>query len=190
LWYAAFFLIGYIMVADKRFTQCVKRYGWLCLALWLIGFFGVITYFALVLDYDPTPGNEPFSLVYVLFQIVWSIASWSAVVFMLSLGAKYLTFNNKVLTYANEAVLPFYLLHQTVILCVGWFVIPWGVDILPKYLIIAVVAFALIMVMYELLIRPIRIVRFFFGMRPKRKSSATPVPSPDGTDTESQVGPT
>jgi peptidoglycan/LPS O-acetylase OafA/YrhL len=181
LWYGTFFVIGYIMVADNRFTESVKRYGWLCLGLWLVGFFGAITYFALVLDYDPTPGNEPFSLIYVLFQIVWSITSWSAVVFVLSLGAKYLNFNNKVLAYGNEAVLPFYLLHQTVILCVGWFVIPWDMGMLPKFLIITVASFALIMALYELLIRRFNIVRFFFGMRPKKKSQATPAPHLEGT---------
>jgi peptidoglycan/LPS O-acetylase OafA/YrhL len=167
--YATFFVIGFIMVADRRFTESIKRYGWLCLALWLVGFFGVITFFVLALDYDPTPGNEPFSLIYVLFQIVWSITSWSAVVFILSLGAKYLNFNNKVLVYGNEAVLPFYLLHQTVILCVGWFVIRWDMGIVPKYLIIAMVSFALIIALYELLIRRFNIVRFFFGMRAKKK---------------------
>ena len=99
---------------------------------------------------------------------------------MLSLGAKYLNFNNKVLAYANEAVLPFYLLHQTVILCVGWFVIPLEMGILPKYLIIVVVSFALIMGIYELFIRRFNIVRFFFGMRPKKKPSATPAPRPEG----------
>jgi len=181
LWYAIFFIFGYIMVADKRFTESIKRYGWVCLALWLVGFFGVLSLIVLVLGYDPMPGNEPFSLIYVLYQIVYSIASWSAVVFMLSLGAKYLNFNNKFLAYANEAVLPFYLLHQTVILCVGWFVIPWNMGILPKYLIIAVVSFALIMGLYELLIRRFNIVRFFFGMRPKKKPSETPSPRPEGT---------
>ncbi|MFC2053396.1 acyltransferase family protein [Chloroflexota bacterium] len=181
LWYAIFFIFGYIMVADKSFTESIKRYGWVGLALWLVGFFGVLSIFVLVLGYDPMPGNEPFSLIYVLYQIVYSIASWSAVVFMLSLGAKYLNFNNKVLAYANEAVLPFYLLHQTVILCVGWFVIPLSIGILPKYLIIVVVSFALIMVLYELLIRRFNIVRFFFGMRPKKKPSATPAPRPEGT---------
>jgi surface polysaccharide O-acyltransferase-like enzyme len=179
-WNAAFFVIGYIMVADERFTRSIKRHGWLCLALWLIGFFGVISFFVLVLDYDPTPGNEPFSLTYVMYQIVWSISSWSAVVFMLSLGAKFLTYSNKVLAYANEAVLPFYLLHQTVILCVGWFVIPWDMGILPKFLIITVASFALIMLPYELLIRRFNVVRFFFGMRPK-KLPATPDPRPEGT---------
>ncbi|UCH19995.1 MAG: hypothetical protein JSU83_15685, partial [Deltaproteobacteria bacterium] len=43
-----------------------------------------------------------------------------------------------------------------------------------KYLIIAVVSFALIMVLYELLVRRFNVVRFFFGMRPKKKPSATP----------------
>jgi peptidoglycan/LPS O-acetylase OafA/YrhL len=110
----------------------------------------------------------------VLYQIVWTITSWSAVVFMLSLGAKYLNFNNKVLAYANEAVLPFYLLHQTVILCVGWFVIGLAIGILPKYIIIAAISFVLIMALYHLLIRPFNIVRFFFGMRPKKRPAEEP----------------
>jgi len=53
--------------------------------------------------------------------------------------------------------------------------------ILPKYLIIVVVSFALIMGIYELFIRRFNIVRFFFGMRPKKKSLATPAPRPEGT---------
>jgi hypothetical protein len=166
LWYTAFFLIGYIIVADKRFTESIKRHGWAGFAFWLIGFFGVITILVLVLGYEP--GHEPLSLVYVIYQIVWSITSWSAVVFMFSIGAKYLNKGNKTLTYANEAVLPFYLLHQTVILCVGWFVIPLFLGILPKLLIISLISFLLIMGLYELLIRRINFLRFLFGMRLKR----------------------
>jgi peptidoglycan/LPS O-acetylase OafA/YrhL len=173
LWYAIFFIIGYMMAADKRFTESIKRHSWVCLALWIVGFSGVAL-IALVLGYDPSPGIEPVSLTYLLFQIAWTITSWSAVVFMLSLGAKYLNFSNRVLAYANEAVLPFYLLHQTIILCVGWFVIAWGIGILPKYIIIAAVSFVLIMALYELLIRPFNIVRFFFGMRPKKRPAEEP----------------
>lgn len=175
VWYAAFFVIGYVLMADKRFTERIQRAGWFCLAVWLIGFFGVVTVFALVLGYDPTPGSsEPFSLLYVAYQIVWSVVSWSAVVFLLSLGTKYLHSNNRVLTYANEAVLPFYLLHQTVILGVGWFVIPWDIGGVPKFLIITVISFVLIMALYELLIRRVNGVRFFFGMRPKQHARTRP----------------
>jgi hypothetical protein len=85
-----------------------------------------------------------------------------------------------VLAYANEAVLPFYILHQTVILCVGWFVISWNISMSAKYLIIAAVSFTLIIVLYELLIRHLNVVRFLFGMRPKRKTSSTAVSTSEG----------
>jgi len=180
LWYAIFFVIGYMMAADKRFTVSVRRHGWICLVLWIVGFAGAGLLVS-VFDYNPYPGKEPFSLVFVLFQITWSITSWSAVVFVLSIGARYLNTNHKFLAYGNEAVLPFYLFHQTIILCVGWYVIRWDMGILFKLLIIAVVSFPLIMILYELFVRRFNIVRFFFGMRPKKKPTATPVPRPEGT---------
>jgi hypothetical protein len=179
LWYAIYFVIGYVIAADKRFTDAFKRHGWVCLALWLVGFFGGIALLVLVLGYEPLPG-QPFSVMYVLFQILWSISSWSAVVFMLSIGARYLNFNHKVLAYGNEAVLPFYLFHQTIILAVGFFVIPWNMGILPKFLIIAAISFPLILALYELLVRRFNVVRFFFGMRPKKKPPAALAASQDG----------
>ena len=147
----------------------------ICLVLWIVGFAGV-GLLTIVFDYDPYPGKESFSLLFVLFHIAWSITSWSAVVFILYIGVRYLNTNNKFLVYGNEAVLPFYLFHQTIILCVGWYVIHWDMGILIKLLIIAVVSFPLIMILYELFVRRFNIVRFFFGMRPKRKSSAASVP--------------
>jgi len=125
-------------------------------------------------------GGEPFSLTYVLFNAAMSIASWSWVTFVLSLGAKYFNVKSKLVIYGNEAVLPFYIFHQTIILCVGWFVVRWGIGILPKFLIIAAASFALIMALYELLVRPFNVVRFLFGMRPKKKMPATPLPIQTG----------
>jgi len=168
LWYAIYFVIGYILPADERFTEAIKRHGWVCLAVWLVGFSAGIGLLVLVLGYDPVPGRETFSWMYVAYQIVWSLSSWSAVVFMLSMGAKYLNFNHKLLAYGNEAVLPFYLFHQTVILAVGFFVIRWNLGILPKLLIVIAVAFPLTLALYELLVRRLNVVRFFFGMRPRK----------------------
>jgi surface polysaccharide O-acyltransferase-like enzyme len=169
-WYALYFVIGYIMAADARFTNAVKRHGWVCLVLWIVGFCGGVALLVLVLGYDPIPGDEPFSPMYVLYQIVWSITSWSAVVFVLSIGARYLDSNHKVLAYGNEAVLPFYLFHQTVILAVGFFVIGWNLGILPKLLIVSAISLPLTLGLYELLVRRFSTIRFFFGMKPKGKS--------------------
>ncbi len=177
VYYAVFFLIGYVMAADRRFTESYKRHGWVCLALGILAYAGEL---ALIFGLRyPYPGAESFSWTYVLFNMVMSISNFCWVMFILSLAAKYLNFSNKVLAYGNEAVLPFYILHQTIILVVGWFVIRWNMGIVPKYLIIAVVSFPLIMALYELLVRRFNVVRFLFGMRLKRKAPAAPALRPE-----------
>ena len=64
-------------------------------------------------------------------------------------------FKNKFLAYAREAVLPFYILHQTVIITVGFYVIRWKLSPAVKYLITVPVSFILIIALYDLLIRRI-----------------------------------
>jgi glucan biosynthesis protein C len=170
-WYALFFVIGYLIAADDRFTQGIKRHGWIGLGLWVVVFWAVGGLLTFVLDFDPSAGGG-FSVLYVLFQMAWSIVSWSAVVFIFSLGAKYLNFTNRFLAYANEAVLPFFLFHQTVILIVGWYVLPWDMGNLAKFLIIALVSFPLILLLYEVFVRHIGFMRFLFGMAPKKERPA------------------
>ena len=172
-WYALFFVIGYILAADDRITDSIKRYGWICLALWIVLFWSVGGLFTSVLGFDTSTGQGYWAL-YMLWQIAWSIISWSAVVFMLSLGAKYLNFANGLLSYGNEAVLPFFLFHQTIILIVGWFVLPWDISNVVMFLIIAVISFSLILFLYEVFVRHIGFMRFLFGMMPQKKQPAAP----------------
>lgn len=173
VWYAIYFVIGYIIPADERFTDAIKRHGWICLVVWLVGFSAGIGLLVLALGYDPFPGRETFSWKYVAYQTVWSVSSWSAVVFMLSIGSRYLNHNHKLLVYANKAVLPFYLLHQTVILVVGFFIVRWNLGILPKLLIVTASSFPLTLALYELLIRRFNAMRFLFGMRPRERLQTT-----------------
>jgi hypothetical protein len=164
--FVVFFVFGYIIPTDTRFTESVKKHGWICLGIGVVAF-GAEGIFVLELGYHP--GGELFSLTFVLFETVMSIGRWTWIIFVLSMGAKHLNFNPNVLAYGNEAVLPFYIFHQTFILCVGWFVIRWNIGILPKYLIIVVASFPLIMAVYEGIVRRFDPVRFLFGMRPKKK---------------------
>ena len=170
LWYALYFIYGYIVAGDDRFTESIKRVGWLCLALWPILIIGVGGTLVLGLGYDDTPG-QGFSLYYAIYETVWSISSWSAMILLLSLAAKYLNSNSKFLAYCNEAVLPFYLFHQTVILIVGWFIVPLKMGVLAKFLLIAVISFPTILLLYEVFVRHINFMRFLFGMAPKKRQS-------------------
>ena len=79
---------------------------------------------------------------------------------------RYLNFTSPALKYANEAVLPFYVLHQTVLLAVGYFVVQWQIPDLAKWEAIVLISFALIMALYEYLVRRNNLLRVLFGMKP------------------------
>jgi hypothetical protein len=170
LYFGVFFTIGHLLPMDRRFSEGIQKVGWLSLILGLLGF-AAEGVFILGLEYNYAnmhhPNGESFSMTYVAFNLIFSAACWSWVVFMLSLGIRYLDFSHRGLAYANEAVLPFYILHQTLILCVGWFVIHWPLGRPPQFLIISGVAFIAIMIVYELIVRRIKLLRVLFGMRPR-----------------------
>jgi glucan biosynthesis protein C len=169
IFYLLCFWLGYILPADERFTENFKKHTWICFPLALVGFW-IEGYLVMGLGYQPLPGRgfSPLGL-YLLFQFVMSVQTLCWIVFLVGISAKYLNFRNRLLEYCNEAVLPFYILHQTFILLVGWYVVQWNTNIMMKFLVISVASFILIASTYELLIRRFNVVRFFFGMRLKRK---------------------
>jgi len=163
--YTAFFLIGYVLPMDERLLEGIKKSGWIGLLLGIVAF-SACGFLVLKIGYDPADVSS-ISWASLCFQLGASLGALSWIVFFLSLAAKYLNNKSKLLAYGNEAVLPFYILHQTVILMVGWFVIQSKLSITPKYIIISIVSFFVIIVLYEFLIKRINALRFLFGMRPK-----------------------
>jgi hypothetical protein len=82
-------------------------------------------------------------------------------------GCRYLRFSNNFLRYANEAVLPFYILHQTIIVTICFYLINWDINVYFKYLIIAAGSMATILLIYQLIIKQIDVFRFLFGLKKK-----------------------
>jgi glucans biosynthesis protein C len=101
----------------------------------------------------------------VLFACIRSLNSWCWLCTIIGWGKYYLTFSNKFLEYANEAVLPFYMLHQTVIVTIGYFLISVNLPVIVKYLALVFLSFSLIMLIYEFIVRRFSVLRFLFGMK-------------------------
>jgi glucans biosynthesis protein C len=72
--------------------------------------------------------------------------------------------------YANEAVLPFYVLHEPVIVAAAWVIVRWDAPIVAKYLALVIVSFAGTLGLYEVLVRRFRVSRLLFGMKPPPSS--------------------
>jgi surface polysaccharide O-acyltransferase-like enzyme len=162
VFHALIFLAGYVVAADKRFTEGLQTQVLESGVLWLLAAVGQGV---VVSGLGYNVERQSFSLLYVLYQILVSVASWSAVVFVLGVAARLPNRNRRLLAFANEAVLPFYLLGQTIILIVGSAVISMDLGIVAKLLIVMAASFPLILVVYVVLVRPWDVMRFLFGMR-------------------------
>jgi hypothetical protein len=84
---------------------------------------------------------------------------------LLSIGARFLNFTNRFLVYSNEAVLPIYILHQTVIVIATFFIIKLSLSILPALTLVTFCAFAGSIIIYDLIVKRIKWIRVLFGMR-------------------------
>jgi surface polysaccharide O-acyltransferase-like enzyme len=71
---------------------------------------------------------------------------------------------NGVAKYVNEAVMPFYIIHQTVIVVVGFYVVRWKTGLAIKYLLIVTATFVVTLLLFEV-IRRTNFTRFLFGMK-------------------------
>ncbi len=105
---------------------------------------------------------------YTVMTILRAFNSWFWLLAIMGLGARHLKFNNQLLTYAAEAVLPFYILHQTIIVTIGFYMISWDLPALLKYLILSTASFAVIVFIYEYVIKRLNILRFLFGLKPMK----------------------
>ena len=170
LYYIFFLLYGFVIVSHERFQANIKRIRWPSLIAGLL--FGVVYVF---LDMNAAnPAIDPWENA--LGETMWILSACSLLPAFLGFGMQHLTANTPFLKYAGEAVLPFYILHQTVLLVVGYFVVRWAIPDLAKWTIIFACSFILIMVLYEFAVRRINLLRFLFGMKPLRKSAiARPV---------------
>ena len=163
--YIPLFLAGFLFVSHEGLQVRIRRQRWFSLAA------GIVI-FIILLAVAITQGDLVFRTpAYTLFWVLFSLFSWCFVLAILGFGMQHLTFNAPFLSYANEAVLPFYIMHQTVIVCVGYFVVRQAIPDLLKFVIIAVSSFAIIAALYEPLIRRINVLRFAFGMKERPKVS-------------------
>ena len=73
---------------------------------------------------------------------------------------------DRVAGYAGEAQLPFYVLHMTPIVVIGFYVVQWDVNALVKYGVIVLATLGVVLVVYDIGVRRTRLTRFLFGMKP------------------------
>jgi glucan biosynthesis protein C len=163
------------MESTPKTATPARRYDidWLLLAggvLTLVAFGGLSAAFGdQVLDWAVT-FVVPWSIILIF---LFALSSWCWALCVLYLAMTHLDLSNKWLVYGNETIMPFYLLHQPVIIVIAFFVVQWNVGILPKLLVVVIGSFLVTLGLVELLIRPFKLTRRLFGMKPRRRKEVT-----------------
>jgi len=164
-YYLTFFIYGYLLCSEPGFRQAVRENGKLA---FLMGIGSTSAIFLLYLT-----GNTPspdYSFGWVLLMVLHGFNSWFWIVAILSLADRRLNFTNKVLEYANEAALPFYIFHMAVVVSFGYYIVQWNAAAITKFFAICVGAWVTTVVLYDVLARRISVTRFLFGMKSQKSA--------------------
>ncbi|PHK24888.1 acyltransferase, partial [Nostoc linckia z16] len=90
----------------------------------------------------------------------------ASVLATIAYGYRYLNVNKPILPRLNEAVYPFYILHQTVIVGIGYYVLTeTTLGLYDGFLVVSLSSLVVCLSVYGLLIRPFRLTRLLFGVK-------------------------
>ncbi|KZE63984.1 acyltransferase [Fictibacillus phosphorivorans] len=114
---------------------------------------------------------EPGTLENFIFYSVRTINCWSLLLCIFYLAEKYLSISNRFLKYGSEVSMPFYVLHQPVIILIAFLIrdVSWSIPV--KLIFLISVSFTLIMLCYHFVIRHVSVLRILFGMRTMKKAT-------------------
>ncbi len=161
--YIWFLIAGFMIVSSDRLQQHIKNQRWTSLLLGVV----LMTVY-LYLLFSPPRVVFPALIADWIYALLNYFSAWSWLLAILGFGMRFLAFDRPLLRYANEAVLPFFILHQTVLLFVGYFVMSWEIHDALKWVIVFIGSFMIIILLYVLLVRKFELLRFLFGMKTTR----------------------
>jgi hypothetical protein len=169
--YATVFLYGYLLGTDTGIWAELARLRRASLPLAL----GCFAFYLLGIETLPDDAALPLVLAVRALHYLYL---WSAIVAVLGWGHAYLDRPFRWLPYAREAVYPWYVLHQSLLLLFAWQLMPLGLGpvIEPALIVLATVGGCALL--HEFVIRRSRWLRPLFGLdAPARAASPRAVPA-------------
>lgn len=151
-----FFLAGFILLSNNIITEAIKKQRYLFLIEAVI-----VTVFMYTVPYQgPTER---------IGDIIWDISAifvaWSWGITAIGFAKRYLNRDSQFRKLANEAIYPFYLLHQPVIVVVGYFVLQYNMPTIWEVFIITLLSFFFTVIIYWFVIYPFNLLRIIFGLK-------------------------
>lgn len=176
--YWAFFLVcGFLSMCVPGLVGSLERNRRTSLGLAVLALF--------ILNYLRWNGLEPDEVLpnwkedprTYLSLALYAATAWLWVFALIGYGKRYLGRKSSALGYINRAVYPFYILHQTVIVVIAYYVVQTTDTIAMKYGFTVIASFFVTMAIYHLFVRPFPAIAFFFGAKKEETKKKEDVPA-------------
>jgi glucan biosynthesis protein C len=166
-YYFAFFVLGYLALCSGQFVEAARRWMWLTIP---IGVAAAVWWVASA-DWRHSLADPSPALAGVNF--LGMTTRWLLIVGLLGLGSRFLEHTSPALKYLAEASYPVYILHQTAIVVLAFYLV--GMDAAWTWLwaLLLAASVALTFLCYEV-VRRWNWLRYLFGMRPRRGGRSLP----------------
>ncbi|MEK3913038.1 acyltransferase family protein [Paenibacillus sp. FSL H7-0331] len=150
--YAGYFMIGFFIATSDTIIDMIEKHRRFYLVAALVGT-------ALLLGEIYTIGSQSGFTFTSLHLIIY----WIALLAILGYGKRYLNRKSTFMNYFNPAAFPVYILHQTYLIIIGYYIlkeINYGII---SFLLIALLAFIMSIATY--VIRRVKPLRVCFGLK-------------------------
>jgi hypothetical protein len=164
-----FLLYGHLIGWHKSFWQQLEvnvKPLLLTFSLLLVTFISLYNTVWLTLD-DSTP---PWLMI--ISMLIYSVVRVVGVLMVLALAYKYLNKKSPLLSYFNDAVYPFYILHQTIIIVLAYNLAPMALGPVFEPIVVILLTILLCFIGFEV-IRRVDILKPLFGVKIKKDYSNT-----------------
>jgi hypothetical protein len=150
-------VMGFVFLRMPAVWESFEQNRFISLTIGLFGYAGLLVIF--LLPELPFAVNK--NLAWGLLAL---IVKWSWIALLIGFAKRHLNFTNNFLKYCNGIVYPFFILHQTIIIAFGFYVIDWGLSGISEFLIIVIGTFVFCGLITEFMIKKTNVLRLVFGL--------------------------
>lgn len=152
------FLLGYVVYSDEKNIEKLSSNRKRFLLANLFTFVLAAVYFFIL-------RNTNLGIMeYILDGAVKNAITLTTGITITAYGIKYLNKENKVLSYLNKASFPVYILHQTILLVLAFYILPLTLPVWITIILIISLSFVLTFIAYEICKR-IKFMDILLGMK-------------------------
>ncbi len=166
--YFGLFLFGYLLAGSDTVWAAIRRWWRLAAVLAVFGYATVV-----VIGLGWLSGDEPPLWSRIAFAAARDVQGWNAIVALIGIADRYWNRDHPWRATLNEAVFPFYVIHQTVIVVTAYWLVGHGIHPAVQFAALVVATVAGCWAFY-LVGRAIPPLRPLIGLRWKRHKPARP----------------